>query len=151
MNILMLSSDFPPDLYGGIPVLKDQLELILTCVSEADQLTGQHADFKLLPAAEVSANQGASKRSGSIQENPRQQRKIIWWMKTGHGKSQVGSYKVTIPAIWQRQNIQAAKTEITVIDVLNGINRKVLIYGNNVSAGHLFSFPDFVSRWGKKN
>ena len=58
------------------------------------------------------------KISGSVQEKPRQKRKIVCRIKTGHGKSQVGSYKVTVPAIWQRQNIQAAKTEITVIDVL---------------------------------
>ncbi len=46
--------------YLNTPVLKDQLELILTCVSEADQLTGQHAAFKLLPAAEVASGQKAS-------------------------------------------------------------------------------------------
>ena len=42
------------------PVPKDCLDHILACASKAEQLTGQHADFKLLPAAEVSANQGAS-------------------------------------------------------------------------------------------
>lgn len=40
------------------PVPKDHLDHILACATEAEQLTGQHADFKLLPAAEVSANQG---------------------------------------------------------------------------------------------
>ena len=46
--------------YLNSPVPKDRLDHILACAAEAEQLTGQHADFKLLPAAEVSANQGAS-------------------------------------------------------------------------------------------
>ena len=46
--------------YLNSPVPKDRLDHILACATEAEQLTGQHADFKLLPAAEVSANQGAS-------------------------------------------------------------------------------------------
>lgn len=46
--------------YLSPPVPKDSLEHILAYASTAEQLTGQHADFKLLPAAEVSANQGAS-------------------------------------------------------------------------------------------
>ena len=46
--------------YLNSPVPEDCLSDILACVSESEQLSGQHADFKLLPAAEVSANQGAS-------------------------------------------------------------------------------------------
>ncbi len=46
--------------YLNSPVPKDHLDHILACASGAEQLTGQHADFKLLPAPEVSANQGAS-------------------------------------------------------------------------------------------
>lgn len=37
--------------YLDSPVSKDRLDHILACASEAEQLTGQHADFKLLPAA----------------------------------------------------------------------------------------------------
>ena len=46
--------------YLNSPVPKERLDHILACAAEAEQLTGQHADFNLLPAAEVSANQGAS-------------------------------------------------------------------------------------------
>lgn len=46
--------------YLNSPVPKDHLDQILACASGAEQLTGQHADFKLLPAAEVSTNQNAS-------------------------------------------------------------------------------------------
>ena len=46
--------------YLNSPVPEDCLSGILACVSQSEQLSGQHADFKLLPAAEVSANQGAS-------------------------------------------------------------------------------------------
>ena len=46
--------------YLNSPVPKDRFDHILAFVSEAEQLASQCADFKLLPAAEVSANQGAS-------------------------------------------------------------------------------------------
>lgn len=46
--------------YLNSPVPKDRLDHILAFVSEAEQLASQCTDFKLLPAAEVSANQGAS-------------------------------------------------------------------------------------------
>lgn len=46
--------------YRNSQVPEESLERILACVSETEQLTGQHADFKLLPAKEVAADQGAS-------------------------------------------------------------------------------------------